>query len=101
MIFHNIFQITIDISPPHEGSVHDGLKGDPEVDYQQQLHLHAHWEGFFDRESGVESYLYTFSNRCVTREEFKNISMVRRLIHLSCIQKRTYESCFHGLTANL
>ncbi|VDI60122.1 Hypothetical predicted protein, partial [Mytilus galloprovincialis] len=65
-------KITIDVSPPHEGTVHDGIRGDTEVDYQTDLHLDAHWEGFFDRESGVEFYRFIFADYCFTNEEFKN-----------------------------
>ena len=79
-IFHVIaplkFQITIDVSPPHEGSVHDGIRGEPEVDYQQDLHIDAYWEGFFDRESGVEYYQYVFSDHCLTNSEFINSTQV-------------------------
>jgi len=79
-IFHVIaplkFQITIDVSPPHEGSVHDGIRGEPEVDYQQDLHTDAYWEGFFDRESGVEYYQYVFSDHCLTNSEFTNSTQV-------------------------
>ncbi|XP_069133969.1 uncharacterized protein [Argopecten irradians] len=57
-------KITIDISPPHTGVVHDGVRGSLEVDYQQSLHIHAHWEGFFDKESGVKMYLYKFASSC-------------------------------------
>ena len=70
------FQITIDVSPPHEGSVHDGIRGEPEVDYQQDLHIDAYWEGFFDRESGVEYYQYDFSDHCLTNSEFNNSTQV-------------------------
>ncbi|OPL33819.1 hypothetical protein AM593_07242, partial [Mytilus galloprovincialis] len=63
--------ITIDVSPPHEGYVHDGIRGDPEIDFQQDLHIDAHWEGFFDRESGVEFYQYIFSDHCFNNDEFK------------------------------
>ncbi|XP_060084880.1 uncharacterized protein LOC132564227 [Ylistrum balloti] len=57
-------KITIDVSPPHTGVVHDGVRGSLEVDYQQSLSLSAHWEGFFDRESGVKMYLYKFATSC-------------------------------------
>ncbi|XP_021356985.1 uncharacterized protein LOC110452658 [Mizuhopecten yessoensis] len=57
-------KITIDVSPPHTGVVHDGVRGSLEVDYQQSFNLHAHWEGFFDRESGVKMYLYKFATSC-------------------------------------
>ncbi|XP_046581226.1 uncharacterized protein LOC124288741 [Haliotis rubra] len=43
-------KIQMDASPPHPGVVDDGLSGQPEVDSQNSLQLHAHWEGFFDRE---------------------------------------------------
>lgn len=69
-------KITIDVSPPHEGTVHDGIRGDTEVDYQTDLHLDAHWEGFFDRESGVEFYRFIFADSCFTNEEFKNSNKV-------------------------
>ena len=72
-----VFQITVDVSAPHEGAVHDGIRGEPEVDYQQDLHIDVHWEGFFDRESGVEFYQYIFSDHCLSNEEFKNSTEVR------------------------
>lgn len=73
----SLFQITIDISAPHEGSVHDGIRGEPEIDYQQDQHIDVHWEGFFDRESGVEFYQYIFSDHCLSNEEFNNSTKVR------------------------
>ncbi|XP_056015772.1 uncharacterized protein LOC125675332 [Ostrea edulis] len=54
-------KITIDLSPPHTGTVQDGLKGTDEVDFQQSKTLNAHWDGFFDKESGVMFYMYGFS----------------------------------------
>ncbi|CAG2185452.1 unnamed protein product [Mytilus edulis] len=62
-------QISLDLSPPHEGYVHDGLKGDSEVDFQQDLNIDAHWEGFFDKESGVDFYQYIFSDHCFSKNE--------------------------------
>ncbi|XP_053398947.1 uncharacterized protein LOC128556937 [Mercenaria mercenaria] len=59
-------KITIDTSPPHEGTVHDGMPGDPEVDFQQSLQLTGNWDGFFDKESGVWFYTYGFNNRCLS-----------------------------------
>jgi len=44
--------------------VHDGINGTMEVDYQQSKTLNAYWDGFFDRESGVLMYLYTFKTSC-------------------------------------
>jgi hypothetical protein len=48
----------VDITPPHAGAVHDGLPGNPEIDYQQGTDLKAYWDQFFDRESGVLFYQY-------------------------------------------
>ncbi|VDI32878.1 Hypothetical predicted protein, partial [Mytilus galloprovincialis] len=62
-------QISLDLSPPHEGYVHDGLKGESEVDFQQDLNIDAHWEGFFDKESGVDFYQYIFSDHCFSKNE--------------------------------
>ncbi|XP_071088930.1 uncharacterized protein [Haliotis cracherodii] len=63
-------KVTIDVSPPHPGAVHDGRSGNPEVDYQDSLQLHAHWDGFFDRESGVKFYQYIFGFHCHTADAF-------------------------------
>ena len=63
-------QITVDLSPPHPGQVHDGMSGSPEVDYQADTELHAHWSGFFDRESGVKYYQYAFDTACVAASAF-------------------------------
>ena len=68
--FH-LFQITIDVTPPHTGVVHDGTIGTADVDFQQSLVLKAHWSGFFDRESGVLLYLYTFDTQCRTKDFMK------------------------------
>ncbi|XP_071082513.1 uncharacterized protein [Haliotis cracherodii] len=63
-------KVTVDASAPHPGVVHDGQPGHPEVDYQDSLQLHAHWDGFFDRESGVKFYQYQFSDKCLQKEHF-------------------------------
>ncbi|XP_067661298.1 uncharacterized protein [Haliotis asinina] len=58
-------KIQMDASPPQPGIVYDGQSGQPDVDYQNSLQLHAHWEGFTDRESAIAFYQYTFGSRCV------------------------------------
>ncbi|KAK3612524.1 hypothetical protein CHS0354_024496 [Potamilus streckersoni] len=63
-------KVTIDTSPPHEGFVHEGFPDQSEVDFQQSRVIHAHWEGFFDKESGVLFYRYGFSNRCLPADFF-------------------------------
>lgn len=68
--------MTIDISPPVVGHVHDGIYGSLEVDFQQNLRLDVHWKGFFDHESGVAFYQYDFSDACLTEEHFMNKSLV-------------------------
>ncbi|XP_071084119.1 uncharacterized protein [Haliotis cracherodii] len=64
------FKVTIDASAPHPGVVHDGQSGRPEVDYQDSLQLRAHWDGFFDRESGVKFYQYKFGSNCFQADDF-------------------------------
>ncbi|XP_077997650.1 uncharacterized protein LOC144450798 isoform X2 [Glandiceps talaboti] len=59
------FQVTVDTSPPHEGSVHDSRSGETDLDYQQDSEIFASWDGFFDRESGVMFYAYVFSETCM------------------------------------
>lgn len=50
--------------------VHDGLPGNPEVDYQQGLDLKAYWDQFFDRESGVFFYQYYVNTSCADKSVF-------------------------------
>ncbi|XP_078658232.1 uncharacterized protein LOC144903715, partial [Branchiostoma floridae x Branchiostoma belcheri] len=64
------FQVTVDESPPTSGQVQDALQGQRDLDFQQDLQLHAWWDGFFDRESGVQFYQYGFANRCLGEDEF-------------------------------
>ncbi|XP_046562882.1 uncharacterized protein LOC124271765 [Haliotis rubra] len=64
------FKVTIDTSPPHPGVVQDCQLGNPEVDYQQHLQLCGHWDGFFDKESGVKFYQYKFGPHCLSANEF-------------------------------
>jgi hypothetical protein len=60
----------MDTSPPHPGSVEDGVRGTGEVDYQQSKTLAAHWQGFFDRESGVLFYQYGFHTSPISASAF-------------------------------
>ncbi|XP_038050879.1 uncharacterized protein LOC119724031 [Patiria miniata] len=61
-------KVTIDTSAPQAGVVHDGLRGSNEVDFQEGNDLSAHWEGFFDKESGVKFYQYLFDKFCWMNE---------------------------------
>ena len=74
-------QITIDTSPPHTGIVQDGIRGTPEVDFQQSTTLHVHWDGFFDRESGVLFYQYAFHTEPMSSSDFK-LNSVNPEVHL-------------------
>ncbi|XP_078616240.1 uncharacterized protein LOC144884660 [Branchiostoma floridae x Branchiostoma japonicum] len=67
------FQVTVDTSPPLPGHVHDSLPGETDTDYQQDVIIHASWEGFFDRESGVMSYLVAITQECLTLENMTSI----------------------------
>lgn len=69
-MFYILKQITIDVTPPHAGLVHDGNKGSPEIDYQQGTSLTAHWDQFFDRESGVLFYQYIPGTSCAGKDDF-------------------------------
>ncbi|CAH1249044.1 SCARF2 [Branchiostoma lanceolatum] len=63
-------KITVDTSPPLPGNVHDGLKGQPEIDYQQTTTVNTWWDGFFDEESGVKFYQYGYSTSCLAAADF-------------------------------
>ncbi|KAL3873929.1 hypothetical protein ACJMK2_037006, partial [Sinanodonta woodiana] len=63
-------KLTVDTSPPHQGIVHEGFLGSPEVDYQNILEIHAYWDSFFDKESGIMFYRYGFGKSCITKEHF-------------------------------
>jgi hypothetical protein len=60
----------LDITPPHAGVVHDGLPGNPEIDYQQGYVLNVYWDQFFDRESGVYFYQYIVGPSCENKHSF-------------------------------
>ncbi|XP_071082542.1 uncharacterized protein [Haliotis cracherodii] len=62
--------IKVKVDAPHPGIVHDGQSGHPEVDYQDSLQLHAHWDRFFDKENGIAFYQYTFGPRCLQGDVF-------------------------------
>ena len=73
-------KITIDISPPHTGTVQDGIKGTDEVDFQQSKTLFVYWDGFFDKESGVMFYMYGLSDEPIPAADFQldsNSSIVK------------------------
>ncbi|XP_076086955.1 uncharacterized protein LOC143057529 [Mytilus galloprovincialis] len=74
-------RITVDTTPPEVGHVHDGVYGSPEVDFQQDMRLDAHWEGFFDHESGVAFYQYEFSDVCLTEEYFQRKSLINDTVN--------------------
>ena len=52
------------------GAVHEGTKGEPEIDFQQDLTIHAHWSDFFDKESGIIFYRYGYGTDCLKAEDF-------------------------------
>ena len=61
---------TIDATPPLRGVVLDAPPGGADVDYQSSLTLHGWWEGFFDRETGVNVYQYQYSRECLNTSHF-------------------------------
>ena len=62
--------ITIDTTPPLPGAVFDGPLGSGDLDYQQELTVHAWWSGFFDRETDVAFYQYVFDTMCANSSLF-------------------------------
>lgn len=62
--------ITVDTTPPLPGAVFDAPPGERDVDYQQDTALQAWWSGFFDRETGVAFYQYTFGTQCANSSLF-------------------------------
>lgn len=73
-------QITIDTTPPLQGAVFDGDTS-TDIDYQQEQLITAQWSGFFDRESEIRFFQYTFGTSCAdqsmfTIPAFQNVSVV-------------------------
>ncbi|KAL3841826.1 hypothetical protein ACJMK2_019925 [Sinanodonta woodiana] len=90
------FKLTIDISPPHVGVVHDGIVGSPDVDFQQSLTLSAFWDGFFDKESGIMFYRYKFAETCVGKEYFVLESPLRSQIFETTTTHATFTAPKEG-----
>lgn len=47
------------------------MRGTPEADFQQSTTLHVHWDGFFDRESGVLFYQYGIQTKQMLPSDFQ------------------------------
>lgn len=47
------------------------MRGTPELDFQQSTTLHVHWDGFFDRESGVLFYQYGIQKKQMRPSDFQ------------------------------
>lgn len=62
-------QITIDTTPPLQGVVFDG-DSSTDIDYQQEHLIRAWWSGFFDRESEIRFFQYTFGTSCANQSMF-------------------------------
>ena len=59
------------MSPPLAGHVFDGKPGQRDRDYQSDLIIHGHWQGFFDRESGIRLYKYGVHQTCLNSKDFE------------------------------
>ncbi|CAC5375358.1 unnamed protein product [Mytilus coruscus] len=88
-------KITIDTSRPQSGSVHDGLPGSPEIDFQQDLYLNFHWYGFFDPESGIKYYKYIVANYCWTRQDLISSNEGRETHDTTTSYNATKEGIYH------
>lgn len=73
--------ILVDASPPETGVVLDGLEHGPDIDYQSTRNGKAHWKGFYDHESGIHHFKYAIADRCLTREEIFNETIMRDIQH--------------------
>ena len=60
----------MDTSAPATGVVKDSLPGQADLDFQQSFTIHASWDGFFDKESGVLFYQYALADECLDDVEF-------------------------------
>ena len=49
---------------------------DDDVDFQQDNTIHVHWDGFFDKESGVKFYEVIFDTKCWDTLPSTNVSSV-------------------------
>jgi len=59
------FTVQVDTTPPLGGAVNDSAAGTPDIDYQQSTTLKASFSGFTDPDSGIRSYVYRWSDRCL------------------------------------
>jgi hypothetical protein len=79
--------------------VHDGLKGNPEIDYQQGMVLEAYWDQFFDRESGVFFYQYIVGTSCADKNNF-DLNQTHPDVSIY-IPKSDDSTCIHNKTTLL
>ncbi|XP_069132408.1 uncharacterized protein [Argopecten irradians] len=92
------FKITIDTTPPHIGYVMEGQRGQPEVDFQQDLVFHTYWDGFFDKESGVLMYQYGVDQECIQGNKFQangRGEMIHETYGTSALINVTTEGTYH------
>lgn len=60
----------MDDSPPEGGHVYDSSTGTDDEDYRSDGYLNAHWDGFYDKESGIRFYQYAFHTSCLSAGYF-------------------------------
>ena len=65
-----LHHITVDTTPPLPGVVFDATLGSRDLDFQQDLTVHAWWSGFFDRETDIAFYQYVFDTHCANESYF-------------------------------
>ena len=70
--------VLIDISPPSEGIVHDGVI-EPDLKYQPSLsEIAANWEGIWDLESGIEKFEWSIGTSISDKtsvQDYKNVGL--------------------------
>ncbi|KAK3103998.1 hypothetical protein FSP39_023536 [Pinctada imbricata] len=82
--------ILVDDSAPEKGTVTEGAKGSPDVDYTEENSTIIHWHGFIDHESGIMKYLVAIGPECLPKNELisKNISDEYHLLQTSSNEAR-------------
>lgn len=68
--------VQVDLTPPVAGAVNDSAFGNPDADFQQSHTLEASFFGFVDPDSGIRTYMYAWSSKCLAGpDEFDKLDL--------------------------
>ena len=66
------FPVTVDVTEPEAGWVHDGIVREDDIDYSAEAaSLYSNWGDFIDPESGKDTYTVTLTVNGEVREVFE------------------------------